>query len=119
MGAGLGSSAGNSRARHGRIHAVAAPWRACHADATMFSRVCLICQFRSRAARSPLATIRAGSPGRGGLISGVNAMPVTLATASMISRTEMPSPAAEVVHRFQRSSLVERLGGGHMGSSQV
>ena len=49
-------------------------------------------QSRSRAARSPRATMRAGSPGRRSVSSGVKSTPVTRATASMISRTETPSP---------------------------
>ena len=52
--------------------------------ATMSSTSCRIRHSRSRAASSPEATIRAGSPGRRGAISGVNSMPVTRRTASMI-----------------------------------
>ena len=51
-----------------------------------------IVQSRSAAAALAEATIRAGSPGAAGLISGVKSMPVTRAIASMISRTDSPSP---------------------------
>ena len=66
--------------------------RAAQAEATISSTECRICQSRSRAARSPVATIRAGSPGRRGRISGVKSMPVTRATPSMIWRTDRPLP---------------------------
>ena len=49
-------------------------------------------QPRSRAASSPEATIRAGSPARRGAISGSKSMPVTSAIVVMIWRTDTPSP---------------------------
>ena len=55
-------------------------------------RVCRICQSMSRAANRPSATMIAGSPGRRGLTSAVKSMPVTRAAASMIWRTDSPSP---------------------------
>ena len=58
------------------------------ADPTVYR----IFQSRSRAASSPVATMRSGSPGRRGPISGVKSMPVTRATASMICFTLRPSP---------------------------
>ncbi len=72
--------------------AAAAALRACQAERTMSSSEWRILQSRSRAASSPLATIRAGSPGRRGAGSGVKSMPVTVRIVSMISATDTPSP---------------------------
>lgn len=75
-------------------HSLMSGWavRACHAEVTMSSMEWRIRQSRSRAAASPLATMRAGSPGRRSPITGSKVWPVPRCIASMISRTESPSP---------------------------
>ena len=77
---------------HVRLHAGQAACRAAQAEATISSTVCRICQFRSRAGQlagshDPRRVARAA-----GATSGVKAMPVTRATASMICRTDSPEP---------------------------
>ena len=108
-----GAAVRRRRARHrARCHAR-------QALATMASTSCRIAQPRSRAASSPEATIRAGSPGRRARDLGRELDPGDPAHGVHDLQHRQPLAAAEVVDRLQRPALLQRVGRGDVREREV